>query len=190
MVLLHMEKFISKIKQITIFQIFTIFLRYLLGSALVWASILKIKGIRFTPFSGESAPINSLQHLLESMYQSGIYWNFIGWGQLVAGFLLMSQIFSTLGAVVYFPIILNIVVLTMYFDSPMILAITSLMLLGNIYLLIWDWNKLKFVVLNNPGNYTDQSTQFSGQRIWTYLGILLFIAIIVFRIVSTKNVNL
>jgi uncharacterized membrane protein YphA (DoxX/SURF4 family) len=185
-----MEKFILKIKQITIFQLFTIFLRYLLGAAFVWASILKIKGIRFTPFSGENAPINSLPHLLESMYQSGFYWHFIGWGQLVAGFLLMSQIFSTLGAVVYFPIILNIFVLTTYFDAPMILAITSLMLLGNIYLLLWDWNKLKFVVLNDPGDYTNQSTQFSDKKNWIYLGILFFIAIVVFRILTTRNVNL
>lgn len=102
----------------------------------------------------------------------------------------MSQIFSTLGAIVYFPIILNIVVLTTYFEAPMILAITSLMLLANIYLLLWDWNKLKFVVLNNPGDYTNHSTQFSGKKIWIYLGILFFIAIIVFRILNTKNVNL
>ena len=185
-----MEKFILKIKQITIFQIFTIFLRYLLGSAFVWASILKIKGIRFTPFSGENAPINSLPHLLESMYQSGFYWHFIGWGQLIAGFLMMSQIYRTLGAIVYFPIILNIFVLTTYFDAPGILTITSLMLLANIYLLLWDWNRLKFVVLNNPGDYTNQSAQFLGEKIWIYLGILLFIAIIVIRILNTRNVNL
>jgi len=185
-----MEMFILKIKQIAVFQLFTIFLRYLLGTALVWASILKIKGIRFTPFSGETSPINSLPHLLESMYQSGFYWHFIGWGQLIAGFLLMSQIFSTLGAVVYFPIILNIFVISTYFDTPVVPAITSLMLLGNIYLLFWDWNKLKFVVLNNPGNYTDQSARFSDKKIWIYLGILFFIAIVIFRILTTRNVNL
>lgn len=185
-----MEKFILKIKQIAVFQLFTIFLRYLLGTAFVWASILKIRGVRFTPFSGENAPISSLPHLLESMYRSGFYWHFIGWGQLVAGFLLMSQIFSTLGAVVYFPIIFNIFVLTTYFESPVILAITSLMLLGNIYLLLWDWNRLKFVVLNNPGDYTDQNTQLSGKKFWTYLGILFFTAIVLFRIFTTRSANL
>lgn len=185
-----MEKFIFKIKQIAIFQLFTIFLRYLLGSAFVWASILKIKGIRFTPFSGENTPISSLPHLLESMYQSGFYWYFIGFGQLIAGFLLMSQIFSTLGAIAFFPIILNIFVLTTYFDSPGILATTSLMLLANIYLLLWDWNKLKFIVLKNPGDFTDQSTQLSSNKIWIYLGILFFIAIVIFRIFTTRNVNL
>jgi len=185
-----MEKFILQIKQIALFHIFTIFLRYLLGTAFVWASILKIRGIRFTPFSGENAPISSLPHLLESMYQFGFYWHFIGCGQLVAGFLLMSQIFSTLGAIVYFPIILNIFVLTTYFESPGILAITSLMLLANIYLLLWDWNKLKFVVLNDPGDYTNQSLQLSGKKFWIYLGIFFFIAIIVIRVLNTRHVNL
>lgn len=185
-----MEKVILRIKQIAVFQLFTVFLRYLLGSAFVWASILKIKGIRFTPFSGENTPINSLPHLLESMYQSGFYWHFIGWGQLIAGFLIMSQIFSTLGAIVYFPIILNIFVLTTYFESPGILAVTTLMLLANIYLLLWDWNRLKFVVLTNPGDYADQSTQFACNKIWIFLGIFFFIAIVIFRIITTRNVSL
>lgn len=105
-----MEGFIFQLKSFRFFQIFTICIRYLLGVAFVWASIFKIAGIRFTPASGENTPINSLAHLLESMYRSGFYWNFIGWGQLIAGFLIMSQAFSTLGAVAYFPIILSIFV--------------------------------------------------------------------------------
>ena len=60
----------------------------------------------------------------------------------------------------------------------------------NIYLLLWDWNKLKFVVLNDPGGYDNQSTQFSGKKIWIYFGILFFTAIIVIRILNTRNVNL
>lgn len=167
------------------FQLFTIFVRYLLGIAFVWASILKIKGMRFEPHSGENAPMGSLSHLLEAMYRSGFYWYFIGWGQLIAGLLMMSQIFSTIGAVVYLPIMLSIFILTTAFQGPIFLAVTSSMLLANIYLLLWDWNKLKFIVLNNPGQFFDQTTQFSKQKIWTYFGILLAIAIVVFRIVTT-----
>jgi len=76
-----MEKIIFRLKLIKSFQVFTIFVRYLLGIAFVWASILKIKGIRFEPNSGENTPIGSLSHLLEAMYRSGFYWYFIGWGQ-------------------------------------------------------------------------------------------------------------
>jgi uncharacterized membrane protein YphA (DoxX/SURF4 family) len=184
-----MEKFIFRLKTLKHFQIFTIFVRYLLGAAFVWASILKIRGVRFTPQSGENMPVGSLPHLLESMYRSGYYWYFIGWAQLAAGFLMMSQVFSTLGAIVYFPIMLNILLITTAFQSPEVLTITSLMLLANIYLLLWDWNRLKFIVLNKPGEYADPVTRFSKQRIWTYAGILLCIAIAIFRIISTNNVS-
>lgn len=181
-----MEKIILRLKLRMGFQVFTIFLRYLLGIAFVWASILKVKGIRFEPHSGENMPIGSLSYLLEAMYRSGFYWYFIGWGQLIAGLLIMSQIFSTLGAVVYFPIMLSIFVLTTAFQAPVFLAMTSLMLLSNIYLLLWDWNKLKFIILNNPGEFIDQTTPFSRQKIWAHIGIFLGIAIVVFRTISTK----
>lgn len=181
-----MEKFLFKIKSLKSFQVFTIFIRYLLGTAFVWASILKIKGIRFEPQSGESSPINSLSHLLEAMYRSGFYWYFIGWGQFIAGFLIMSQIFSTLGAVIYFPMILSIFILTTAFESPIFLVMTSLMLLANIYLLLWDWNRLKFIILNRPDEYIDQSTRFSRQKHWAYIGISLCLAISIFRFLTIK----
>ncbi len=183
-----MEKLLFKLKLLKSVQILTIFVRYLLGIAFVWASILKIKGIRFEPQSGENAPINSLSHLLETMYRSGFYWYFIGWGQFTAGLLIMSQIFSTLGAVMYFPIILSIFILTTAFQSYVFLTMTSLMLIANIYLLLWDWNRLKFIILYKPDEYVDQSTQFSRQKVWTYIGILLFILILIFRIISTRHI--
>ena len=184
-----MERFIFRLKALRLFQLFTICIRYLLGIAFVWASIFKIFGIRFTPSSGENAPMHSIDHLLESLYQSGFYWKFIGWGQLIAGFLVMSQTFSTPGAVVYFPIILSIFILTTAFGASFFWMTTSLMLLANIYLLMWDWNKLKFIVTNNPGAFIDQSTPFSRKRIWTYIGLLLFVTIVVLRIMSAQQLK-
>jgi hypothetical protein len=119
------------------------------------------------------------------MYRSGLFWYFIGWGQYLAGFLLMSQTFSTLGAIMYLPIMITIFILTTYFQSPGILLVTSLMLLGNIYLLLWDWNRLKFIVLNKPGEYIDQSTPFSNQKAWAYIGLLLCMGITIFRVIVT-----
>lgn len=180
-----MKNFISRLKQNRLLQLFTISVRYLLGSSFVYASIFKIQGRRFTPESGESAPINSLPHFFEAMYQAGIYWNFIGWGQLLAGFLLMSHIFSTLGAVVFFPLMLNIFIITISFESPGVLMITSLMLLANIYLLSWDWNKLKFIVLPAPQNYVDNTNEFSKRSIWSYIGIFMFFAVVLLRVIMT-----
>lgn len=178
---------ISRLKQITILQIFTISIRYLLGTSFVWASILKIQGRRFTPHSAENEPINTLDHFFESMYQSGLYWHFIGWVQLMAGFLLMSQRFSTLGAVVFFPLMLNIFIITISFNWAGVLTITFLMLLTNIYLLLWDWNKLKFVALPKPQNYIDNDAEFSKRRVWTYVGIFYFFMIVVIRNIMISN---
>ena len=148
----------------------------------MYASIFKIKGRRFTPTSGEHAPINSLPHLLEAMFQSGFYWHFIGWGQFMAGALLMSQVLSTLGAVVFFPIMATIFIFTLSFQSTAILCVTTLMLLGNIYLLLWDWSKLKFVILPRPLAYSDDDAPFSKRPIWIYLAVVLFCLTIVMRL--------
>ena len=63
------------------------------------------------------------------------------------------------------------------------------MLLGNIYLLLWDCNRLKFIILNKPGEYVDQTTPFSRQKTWAYIGILLWIAISIFRVITTRYHN-
>ena len=81
--------------------IFIIYLRYLIGGAFVFSSIIKIQGHRFTTDSGADYPINSAWHLFETLYQSGLYWSFLGWSQLIAGALLMTQRFAALGAVMF-----------------------------------------------------------------------------------------
>nr|WP_294948435.1 hypothetical protein [uncultured Mucilaginibacter sp.] len=177
-----MENAISKLKQYRLLQLFTIGLRYVLGSAFVYASIFKIEGIRFMPKPGENTAAGTLAHFFEAMYQAGIYWHFIGWGQLIAGFLLMSQAFSTLGAVAFCPIILNIFVITISFNSPGILLVTTLMLVANAYLLLWDWNKLKFIVLPGQQLYFDDNAAFSKWKGWMYGGLLLFVAVVSFRL--------
>jgi hypothetical protein len=84
--------------------IFVIYLRYLIGGAMVFSSIVKIKGERFTSQDGINEPIHSAWYLFETLFQSGIYWRFLGWSQLLAGMLLMTQFYSALGAVVLLPI--------------------------------------------------------------------------------------
>lgn len=176
-----MEKLITTFKQKRLFQVLTIGLRYLIGSAFVFASIVKIESQRFTSISGESSPIDSSWHYFETMYRSGLYWNFIGWGQLIAGFLLMSQRFSTLGAVAFLPIITNVFFVTISYYFAGTPVITFLMLIGNIYLLLWDWNKLKFIVLPNPTSYQDNDPAFMKHNAWFYLGIFYFITTILMQ---------
>ena len=76
--------------------IFVIYLRYLIGGAMVFSSIVKIKGERFTTANGTTDPVNSALHFFETLYQSGVYWKFLGWSQLFTGLLLMTQLYAGL----------------------------------------------------------------------------------------------
>jgi hypothetical protein len=175
---------ISSLKRIKTLQIFTIFLRYLIGSAFVFASIVKIQGLRFTSDSGAGSPINSAWHFFETMYASGLYWKFIGWGQLVAGLILMTQRWSTFGAVLFLPIITNIFIITLSYEFAGTPLITFLMLLANLYLLIWDWNKLKFLFSNNNFDFRDDNPPFSKLNTWAFLGIFYFFLVLIMRFCS------
>ena len=78
-------------------QLGIIYTRYLVGGTFVFASLITIKGHRFTQ-AADDASGHSVGHFFEMMYQSGWYWQFLGWAQLVAGLLLLTQRFALLEA--------------------------------------------------------------------------------------------
>ena len=166
-------------------QIFIIYTRYLLGSAFVFASIVKIGGGRFTTESGELEPINSSWHLFETLYASGLYWKFLGIGQLLAGFLLMTQRFAKLGAVIFFPIILNIFIITLSYYFAYTPVITGLMLCANLLLFAWDWNEYK--IFFNLRYELDMSPRLEKDTMWQIVGLLLFSLVLLFR--TTEGYN-
>lgn len=148
-----------------------IYTRYLLGGAFVFASLIKIKGKRFTTESGADAPIDTAFHLLETFYQSGMYWKFIGWSQLIIGGLLMTQHFARLGAVANFPLIFNIFLITVAYNFQGTYFITGAMVLANLMLLLWEWDRLK-VFFNLPSE--PLNSPIESHQVWTIAGILLF----------------
>ena len=165
-------------------QIFIIYTRFLIGGTFVFASVIKIQGNRFTSESGAENPIDSAWHFFETMYQSGLYWKFIGIGQLIAGLLLMTQRYSKLGAIVNFPIILNIFIITLSYYFAYTPVITGLMLLANILLLLWEWNEIK--VLFNLQPVTDHTITLEKDILWQITGLLLFSFTFLYRLFVLK----
>ena len=100
----------------------------------------QIYGERFTTDVDLSEPIG---FFFEAMYRTGAYWQFLGWAQVIAGVLLLLRATSLLGALLFFPIILNIFVITLSMDFHGTHVVTGGMLLANLYLLCWDWHRLK-----------------------------------------------
>ena len=122
---------------------FTVLTRILLALGFTPSGLTKLLGNRFT-LLGPDSPVG---YFFDALYKSGFYWNFIGLGQLLAAALLLIPRTATLGALIYFPIILNIFLITVSMHFTGTPFITGLMLLGSLYLLGWDYDKLKYIFL-------------------------------------------
>ncbi len=121
--------------------------RILLALAFIPTGMVKLLGHRFT-LLGIDTPVGAY---FEAMYRTGFYWNFLGAGQLVAGILLLIPATSTLGAVVFFPIIVNVFVVTVSIGFRGTPVVTGLMLLAGLFLLCWDYDRLKGILFAPVG---------------------------------------
>lgn len=162
------------------FTLFILYLRYLLGGAFVYSGIGKAMGARFIQAGSMQIPQTgmTIDVFFETLYRTGTWWQFLGWGQVVAGFFLLTQRWSTLGAILFLPVILNIFVITLSMDFHGTPFITGLMLLGNLLLLTWDHQKLRILIL--PNRDINQivnapSDQLDTPYYWELLGIFLLI---------------
>lgn len=139
--LTHIERQYDKYRRNKWLRRFAIFCRVVLALGFIPAAFVKITGERFTGLPSN----NPLGHYFDALFLTGFYYTFIGVGQLITALLLLIPRTSLLGAMFYFPIILNIFVLThaTRFDGT---RIVTLMLLANLYLLVWDYDRLKHVL--------------------------------------------
>lgn len=168
-----------------------ILLRYLIGFAFIPSGLTKLAGQRFTRLSTD----NPVGAYFEAMYQTGWYWNFLGAAQLVAAFLLMTQRYATLGAVLFFTIIVNIWAITVSIGFSGTWIITTLMLLATLLLLLWDWEKIR-VLLIAEGQSVPAVTSvqhYQPLKAWSWLGLFLFFFFItmdmVFRYTKIYYIN-
>jgi uncharacterized membrane protein YphA (DoxX/SURF4 family) len=123
------------------FRYFTVFCRVALALGFIPSGMVKIMGERFT-----ALPANHpLGHYFDALYQTGYYYTFIGIGQIITALLLLIPRTALLGAIIYFPTILNICILA-YATRFEGTRITTLMLLANLYLLCWDYERIKYIL--------------------------------------------
>ncbi len=125
---------------------FTVMTRVLLAIGFMPSGLTKLLGNRFTLLDLD----NPIGFFFEAIYQTGIYWQFIGFAQLAAAILILIPRTATLGAVLYFPIILNIFLITVSLNFTGTPFITGPMLLASIYLLCWDYDVLKNLMRPTP----------------------------------------
>ena len=137
------EQFFLKVKQNRWVWFFSIFCRVILAFGFIMAGFVKIIDERFA--SGLSI-IHPMGSYLNALHHTGYYYTFIGIAQILAAVFLLIPRFVFLGALLYFPIILNIVILSYAVRFEGSLDSSPLMLLANIFLLCWHYDRLKFLL--------------------------------------------
>ena len=123
-------------------QLFAAFTRCLLAVGFIPPSIKKILHQPFTILP-DSNPVG---HYFNALYDTGFYYEFIGWAQLTAAILLLIPRTSHIGAMLFLPIIANIAVLTTSVGFVGTWLITILMGLAATYLVAWEYDRLKPIV--------------------------------------------
>ena len=84
------------------------------------------------------------------MYQTGLFWNFIGAVQVVAGVLLLSLRHAHLGALLCLPVIASINVINIAPGFGLTTVITAFMLLAALYQRCWDYDRLRGLFTSRP----------------------------------------
>ncbi len=155
--------------------------RYLLGFAFIPSGMKKVLGQRFTSIGTD----NPIGYFFEALFRTGMYWNFLGWGQLIAAVLMMTQQFSTLGNLIFFFIVSNIFFITvsMHFTGTWLIAL--LMLFASICLVLWDANRLQYIIVHKGFIEISQDIKLpEASRLWQISGILLFIASVSYTLID------
>jgi uncharacterized membrane protein YphA (DoxX/SURF4 family) len=153
---------------------FAVFCRIMLAAGFIPAGLVKVTGERFTGLPSN----NPLGHYFDALFLTRYYYTFIGVGQLTAALLLLIPRTALLGAIVYFPIILNIWVLASAtrFNGT---RLTTLMLLANLFLLVWDSDRLKHILPLRQSVEDPVPVRTSKFPIWFFGSVLVAVVSVI-----------
>lgn len=179
----NFEKFYLTIKNNRWYWLFSIFCRFSLAFGFIAAGVVKIMGERFA--SGLST-IHPMGSYLEALHHTGYYYSFIGIVQVIAAILLIIPRTVLLGALLYFPIIVNICILSFALRFEGSLVTSTLMALANLFLLIWNYDRLKYILPFKK--YSDYS-QFKDSKKYNYKFPYLFFFTVIVTIILTIGIT-
>jgi uncharacterized membrane protein YphA (DoxX/SURF4 family) len=111
----------------------------------ILSGIRKFPGLKFT-ILGTDNPVGLY---FEAMHQLGFYWNFIGYFQVICGILLLFKRTAPLAVLLMLPVTVNILLVSVGLDMRGTPLITSAMLLANIFMLLWHYERY-LPVVNTP----------------------------------------
>lgn len=130
----------AKVVRNVIFQKLTDFTRVILSVGFFAPGMNKLMNIPFTTIPLD----NPIGAFFNALYQTGFFYQFLGAAQVLAAILVLFRRTATLGALMFFGITLNVFIITISIPfgsgTPIV---TGLMFLASLYLVCWDFDKLK-----------------------------------------------
>lgn len=144
---------------------FIIALRFVVATVLIPSGLLKIQGKRFSAI----CPEMYAGTFFSELHNTGIYWKFLGFCQLLTALLLFTQRYTVLAAIMFFGICANIFIFTLSMGLHDKTLIMAFMLTAAFLLIGWDYYRIKLlfnvpVISNSFHNHkaTPISLQLSG----------------------------
>lgn len=149
---------------------------WLSGSRIFLGIVFFTAGMsKLMPFPSLIGPV-WLEERLEP-HGLGLFARFIAFSQVLVGLLLLSRRFSTLGAVMLFPLLLCILMVTISLNWTGTPLVNAFLLLLNISLLAADYHKLKFIFTEDPTPLTKMSplrTNPAMDKLWIGALVIFF----------------
>lgn len=145
-------------------QRFTAFTRVLLAVGFLPPGLKKLTGEPFT----QLPTTHPVGYFFDAFFQAQGLYVFVGAVQVAAALLLLHPRTATLGAVLYAPVIATITAVTWSIGFEGTMWVTAAMSLACLWLLVWDYSRLKVILPTR----TVPSTAFSTREYagWAGLG--------------------
>lgn len=135
----YLDTFHARVKNNRLLQYFTVFNRVILAVSFLPSGMTKVLGLRFSQLPLDT----SVGYFFDAIYRTGGWYRFIGLCQVAAAILVLIPRTATLGAAIFFPIVLNIMLITIFVGFQGTWMITSMMFMASLYLICWDYDKFK-----------------------------------------------
>jgi uncharacterized membrane protein YphA (DoxX/SURF4 family) len=130
---------------------FTLAIRVLLAAVFILYGVLKLLGLQLATGDlsdvrfGDASPLIVTWHFFAL---SPLYHHSIGIAQIITGFLLLGPRTAAIGALCFFVIILNIVLINFGYDIATDVKIMSVILLGLNGVLLWRyWDRYRLLLI-------------------------------------------
>ncbi len=170
------EQYYAEAKTNIWYHYFALFCRFALALAWLISGLVKIKGERFAEGLSHNHPLGQF---FDALLNTGYYYTFIGVGQVLISILLIIPATALLGAIGSLPISLNICVLaySVRFEGT---RITTFMLLANLFLLCWDYDRLKSILPSRSIPVVNLKSTKNPFPFYFFGSVLTILAFVVF----------